>query len=135
MTNSSPPSAAAEPAGDRRAFFRFVVVGAANTAISYALFVLLDLVLPYLLAYAIAYVAGIAVSYLLNTAFVFRVARSWSSAARFPLVYVLQFALGSAIVFLMVEALGMAAHVAALVAIAVTVPVSYIAMRFLLRGR
>ena len=135
MTSSSPPSDDAEARPGTRSFARFLLVGLANTAASYALFVLLEVVLPYLIAYAIAYAAGIVLSYLLNTAVVFRVARSWSTFVRFPLVYVLQFVLGSSIIVLLVEGLAIEPRVAALVALAVTVPVTYFAARFVLRGR
>ena len=99
MTSSSPPSDDAETRpGGTRSFARFLLVGLVTTAASYALFVALELVLPYLIAYAIAYVAGIVLSYLLNTRVVFRVARSWSTFLRFPLVYVFQFVLGSSVI-------------------------------------
>ena len=88
--------------------------------------------MPYLIAYAIAYAAGIVLSYLLNTHVVFRVARSWSTFVRFPLVYALQFALGSAIIVLLVEGLAIGPRVAALVALAATVPVTYFAAKLLL---
>jgi len=136
MTSSSPPSDDAEARpGGTRSFARFLLVGLANTVASYALFVVLELVLPYLIAYAIAYAAGIVLSYLLNTRVVFRVARSWSTFVRFPLVYVLQFVLGSAIIVLLVERFAIPPRVAALVALAATVPVTYFAARLVLRGR
>jgi putative flippase GtrA len=136
MTSSSPPSDDAEArSGGTRSFARFLLAGLATTAASYTLFVALELVLPYLIAYAIAYAAGIVLSYLLNTGVVFRVARSWSTFVRFPLVYVLQFVLGSSIIVLLVEWLAIGPRIAALVALAVTVPVTYFAVRFVLHRR
>lgn len=136
MTSSWPPSDDAEArAAGARSFARFLLVGLTNTAASYALFVVLELALPYLLAYAIAYAAGIVLSYLLNTRVVFRVARSWSTFVRFPLVYALQFVLGSSIIVLLVEGFAIGPRLAALVALAVTVPFTYFAARFVLRGR
>ena len=135
MTSSSPPSddAQARPT-DARSFARFLAVGVANTVASYALFVALELALPYLVAYTIAYVAGIVLSYLLNTRVVFRVARSWSTFLRFPLVYALQFILGSTIIVLLVEAFAIGPRVAALVALAVTIPFTYFAAKYVLRS-
>lgn len=135
MTSSSPPSDAKARPGGTRAFARFLLVGLANTAASYALFVVLELALPYLAAYAIAYAAGIVLSYLLNTRVVFQVARSWSAFVRFPLVYALQFVLGSSIIVLLVEGFAIGPRVAALVALAATVPVTYFAAKLVLRGR
>lgn|SRR5688572_25501409 len=135
MTSSSPTSGDdRRRRGDLRSFARFVLVGLINTAASYALFVALELVLPYVVAYAIAYVAGIVLSYLLNTGLVFRVPRRWSTFLRFPLVYVVQFALGSGIIVALVEGLAMSPRVAALLAIVATVPVTFLAARFVLRS-
>ena len=133
MTSSSPPSAGASHRG--REFGRFLVAGAANTALSYALFLALERVMPYVVAYALAYVAGIVVSYLLNTALVFRVQRRWSSALRYPLVYVVQFLAGTGTVVLLVEAFGVAPWLAALAAIAVTVPITFVLSRAVLKSR
>ena len=60
--------------------------------------------LPYLAAYAISYLLGIVLSYLLLTRFVFRAPPRLSTAVRFPLVYVAQYLLGSAVLALLVEA-------------------------------
>jgi len=134
MTSSSPTSGDGRPRRrDLRSFARFVIVGAVNTGASYALFVALELVLPYVAAYAIAYLAGIVLSYVLNTRFVFGVARSWSTFLRFPLVYVVQFVLGSAIIVALVESFAMSPRVAALIALVATIPVTFVAARFVLR--
>ena len=135
MTSSPPPSADARARPTQaRSFARFLRVGITNTVASYGLFVALEAALPYLVAYAIAYVAGIVLSYLLNTRVVFRVARSWSTFARFPLVYALQFVLGSGIIVLLVEGFALQPRVAALVALAVTIPFTYFAAKLVLRG-
>ena len=131
MTLSSPPSDGAS-AGGRRSFARFLVAGVATTVASYALFVVLELVLPYLVAYAIAYVAGFVLSYFVNTRFVFRVAQSWTTFLRFPLVYVVQLVLGSAVIVLLVERFALHPRIAALFALAVTVPATYFAAKFVL---
>ena len=119
-------------AGGRRSFARFLVAGFTNTVASYALFVLLELVLPYLVAYAIAYVAGFVFSYFLQTRFVFRVAQSWATFLRFPLVYVVQFVLGGAIIVLLVERFAWQPRIAAVLALAVTVPATYVVAKFVL---
>jgi len=130
---SSPPSGAGEaPARGRTAFLRFIVAGGVNTAVTYALFVALERLLPYLVAYAIAYAVGIGLSYLFNTGYVFRVRQRWTTALRYPLVYVAQFALGSAVMAILVEAFGVPPAIAALVAIAASIPFTFVASRIAL---
>ena len=92
--------------------------------------------LGYLTAYSAAYVVGILLSYGLNSVFVFRQPMSWRGLVRFPLVYVVQYALTGALLWLCVDMLGMNERSALLAAIAVTVPVTFLAARLaILSGR
>ena len=116
-------------------FARFLFAGAINTGISYAAYLLLLTFLPYLAAYAISYLLGIVLSYLLLTRFVFRAPPRLSTAVRFPLVYVAQYLLGSAVLALLVEAFDIPASIAAIVAIVVSIPVTFQLSRMVLRDR
>jgi putative flippase GtrA len=117
-------------------FLRFLVTGGINTALTYVLYLLLLLLLDYLPAYSVAYVVGIALSYGLNSVFVFRQPMNWRSLARFPLVYVVQYLLTAALLWLFVDMLGVDQRIALLAAIAVTVPVTFLAARLaILPGR
>ena len=115
-------------------FARFVVAGAVNTITSYAIYLTLLQWMPYLAAYTIAYAVGIAISYLLLTRFVFGTPRRLATAMRFPLVYVAQYLTGSAIILLLVEAWGIRSSIAAIVAIAGSIPVSFLLSRVVLRA-
>jgi putative flippase GtrA len=110
-------------------FVRFIVSGAANTGITYLLYLLLLPLLGYLTAYSAAYVIGVVLSYWLNSVFVFRQPMSWRTLLRFPLVYVVQFTLTGALLWLFVDVLGIDERFALLGAIAVTVPVTFLAAR------
>ena len=110
-------------------FVRFIVSGALNTGITYGLYLLLLPILGYLAAYSAAYVAGIFLSYWLNSAFVFRAPMNWRGLVRFPLVYVVQYLLTGFLLWLCVDTLGVDQQIALLVAIAVTIPVTFLAAR------
>ena len=117
-------------------FVRFIVSGAINTGITYGLYLLLLPLLGYLPAYSAAYVAGILLSYWLNSVFVFGQPMSWRGLVRFPLVYVVQYVLTGVLLWLSVDALGVDKRIALLAAIAVTVPVTFLAARLaILPGR
>ena len=110
-------------------FTRFIVSGAINTGITYGLYLALLSLLDYLAAYSAAYVAGILLSYWLNSVFVFRQPMNWRGLARFPLVYVFQYALTAMLLWLLVDTIGIGERIALLAAIAVTVPATFLAAR------
>jgi putative flippase GtrA len=131
--NSSPRSAPAAESTPRRQALRYLVAGGINTAGSYALYFLLLAVLPYRIAYTIAFVAGIAASYWLNARFVFRVPLRLRDGLRFPAISVGQYVAGLAIVSALVEGFGVHPAWAALAAIVLTVPLAFLATRWMLR--
>ena len=118
----------------RPQFMRFLAAGAINTVASYVVFLLLLQFIPYLAAYTIAYVAGIMLSYFLLTSFVFRTQRRLVSAVRFPAVYIAQYLVGSGLIVVLVEAWGVRASLAAIVAIVVSIPVTFLLSRTILHG-
>jgi putative flippase GtrA len=116
-------------------FLRFLVTGGINTALTYVLYLLLLPLFGYLVAYSVAYVIGIVLSYWLNSAFVFRQPMNWRSLVRFPLVYVVQYLLTGALLWLLVDMLGVDERIALLAAIAVTVPVTFLAAQLAILPR
>lgn len=115
-------------------FLRFVVAGGINTALTYGFYLLLLPLFGYLAAYSVAYVVGIVLSYWLNSVFVFHEPLNWPALARFPLVYVVQYLLTAALLWVFVDALGVGERVAPLFAVAVTVPVTFLVTRIVLQG-
>jgi putative flippase GtrA len=112
---------------------RFLLAGAANTVFSYVLFVLLLNVAPYLYAYSISYCIGIVVSYVLNSHFVFRQPLSLKRFMQFPLVYALQYCLGTLLLWLLVGKVSIVPELAMLAVVAVTIPITFVASRFILK--
>ena len=108
---------------------RFVAAGAVNTVLSYILYVVLFQVIAYRAAFTLAYVAGIVSSYFLNARFVFRRAPTWRTVARFPLVYVVQYASSLVLVTAAVQWLAIPEWAAPLAALVVVVPITYVLSR------
>lgn len=114
-------------------FFRFLMVGVSNTLVAYVVYLLLLPFLPYLYAYTLSYCVGVVNSYFMNVFFVFRKKVSLHSFLKFPFVYVVQYFLGASILWLLVGQLGIGPVWAYAVVIIVTVPITYLASRFVLK--
>jgi putative flippase GtrA len=112
---------------------KFLLGGAANTAATYALFVGLSFALPPQVAYTISYVAGIGLSYLINTFLVFRARASLRSALQFPVVYLVQYILGLVLLTLLTR-VQLDSRLAMLLVIALNIPVTFVLTRFVMRG-
>lgn len=114
-------------------FFRFLLVGVSNTLVAYVVFLLLLPFLPYLYAYTLSYCVGVVNSYFMNVLFVFKKKISLHSFLKFPFVYVVQYFLGASIMWLLVGKLAVSPVWAYGVVIVVTVPVTFVASRFVLK--
>lgn len=111
-------------------FARFLLVGLANTLVGYVLYLGANHFMDYRWAYTISYVLGIGISYLLNSWFVFREPLSMASLLKFPAVYVVQYAVGLAVVWLFVSRMELHEALAPLVVVPITVPLTYVLSRF-----
>lgn len=98
---------------------------------TYVLYLLFLQFMAYQLAYSVVFMLGILISYVLNAGFVFRTPMTLKTLARFPLVYGLQYLLGMGLVIGLVEVAGLAAWLAPLCAIAITVPLTFVFSRYI----
>jgi putative flippase GtrA len=118
-----------------REFIGFVLVGAANTGLTYLLYLALLQIARYPVAYSLTFVVGIFLSYYLNARFVFRVPLQLRKALQYPAVYAIQYLLGLGLLYLMVEILRMNEAIAPLLVVVITVPVTFLMSRYVIRGR
>jgi putative flippase GtrA len=115
-------------------FARFVVVGAVNTAASYAVYLLLLPVVDYRLAYTIAYVGGLVGGYLAHARFVFGARPGARSAASYLATYGAMYLASLAVLHVVVDMLRVPKALGMLAALAVTVPASFVLLRWGFRG-
>jgi putative flippase GtrA len=118
-----------------REFGRFIICGTVNTLVTYIVYLACLLVLPYLVAYTVTYVAGIFLSYYLNSRFTFRQPLSIIRAFQFPLVYIAQYTLGICLLYLLVKVLGISEKLAPIFVILLTLPVTFLLSRLIVRGK
>ena len=113
---------------------RFLLFGVLNTLTSYLIYFLLLKYLDFILAYSVAYCIGIGSSYFFNVYFVFKRNASVTSFVRFPIVYIVQYCLGTGILWLLVDRFGIVPAIAMIGVIVVTIPVTFLTSRFVLKN-
>ncbi|MDG6399532.1 GtrA family protein [Pseudomonas quasicaspiana] len=107
-------------------FVRFLLTGGLNTAITYAMYLLLLEFLPYLWSYSISYVCGILFAFVMSRFFVFKEHQGLKTVLFFPLIYLTQYLLGALIVWFWVKKLMLPATIAPLIAIIISLPITFI---------
>jgi putative flippase GtrA len=120
-------------AAERRRLTRFLLVGGSNTALTYALFVLLSQVIDQLLAYTTVFVAGVVYSVLLTGSFVFGARRRLSTSLAYAGSYLLVYGIGVLVLQLMMSAGVERAALTGLAVLSVTAPLNYLGGRLLFR--
>ncbi len=110
-------------------FARFVFVGAANTAASYVIYLLLLAVADYRVAYTIAYSAGLVGGYLAHARFVFGASPGARSAAGYLATYGAMYLASLLVLYVVVDRLAVPKALGMLAALAFTVPASFVLLR------
>ena len=111
-------------------FARFLVVGTANTAASYVVYLLLLLVVDYRVAYTVAFVAGLAGGYLMHARFVFGARPGARSAASYLVTYAAMYLVSFLVIYVAVDRLSVPKPLGMLAALAFTVPASFMLLRW-----
>lgn len=119
----------------RSTFLRFLISGGVNTGATYVVYLAMLQVIDYRTAYTIAYVFGIVIAFVINRMFVFQTHRGWRSMMLFPFVYLAQYLVSMAVVWTWVEKLGLPAGLAPLIAIFVTIPLTFVLSRYVFGKR
>jgi putative flippase GtrA len=116
-------------------FARFLFVGVANTAASYAIYLLLLLAVDYRIAYTVAYVAGLVGGYLAHARFVFGARPDPRSAATYLATYGAMYVVSLLVLTVAVDRLAVPKALGMLAALAFTVPASFLLLRWGFRRR
>ncbi|MDN3270381.1 GtrA family protein [Streptomyces sp. MA15] len=108
---------------------RFVLVGGINTAVHYALYLLLVPYLPYTAAFVVAFALATVGSFFLNALFTYRTPITWRKFLRFPSSTLVNLIVSTLVLSLLVEKAHVDSRVAPLLAAAVAVPVTFVVAR------
>lgn len=116
-------------------FARFLIAGSFNTGFTYLIYISLLYFFSYYTSYTITYVIGIFIAYFINTLFVFQQNLSLKKALQFPFVYLVQYILGIVILYVAVAELGINPLYAPLLVIIISIPITYVLSKFILKDR
>lgn len=106
-----------------------------NTGLTYLAYLALLQAVSYRWAYSVSYGAGIFLSFVLNSLYVFRTPLRWRKLLPYPSVYLVQYLLGLAVIYVGVESLGWDERLMPVAVLVVTVPVSFVMTRWVLREK
>jgi putative flippase GtrA len=116
-----------------REFAKFVVIRGVCAVLTYAAYLVALIWFRYEVAYVASYVLGIAIAYYTSAVLVFRQPLSRKSALLFPLVYVVQFVLGYFLIKFAVETLHIPEWLGLAFSVAVTLPITFVMSRWVVR--
>ncbi len=111
---------------------RYAIGGLINTLITYVLYLLLNIALPYHVAFLFSYLFGIVLSYFISSIFVFRVALSRIRFLSFPIVYIAQYLISASLLTGLIEGLTLHESVAPILVTIITIPITYALSKFVL---
>lgn len=118
----------------RHPFARFLIGGMSTTLVSYLVYLFALRFSTYLVAYSLAYAVGIAWAYFVNTLFVFQRTFSLASATAFPIVYLIQYVIGSLLMYAIVDVIRLPEFVAPLLVVVLTLPLTYALSKWIIAG-
>jgi putative flippase GtrA len=113
-------------------FNRFLVSGTINTALSYAVYLLLLRVTSYELAYIVSYVLGLGFGYYLNSRWVFFKSSTKLKIALYPIAYLPQLIIGTLLLRLISDGMRVPPSLAAIFVIILSVPINFVAVRWVM---
>ncbi len=110
----------------------YIVMGLTNTGGSYLVYLLLNIILSYQLAFMLSYIFGIILSFILNSKFVFNVELSFKKLVIYPLVYLFQYASSAFLLELLIQFFNVSEQIAPLLITAVMLPFTYFVTKIIL---
>jgi len=113
----------------------WVVGGGLNTILTYALYLLLKLFIPFRLAYSITYIIGIVFAYFFNSLIVFKRPLTVRKFFQFPLVYLVQYLLSMGLLEIFVKWFNLDTNVSPILVLIIVTPITYLLSKFILQDR
>ena len=111
--------------------FLFMLMGTLSTLVMLGLYMLLNMIIQYQMAYFLSYVVTVIISYFLNTLFVFKKPVSLRTFLQFPIVYIVQYIISALMLEVMVR-IGFSVTYAPVLIIILLLPLTFFLSRLVL---
>jgi putative flippase GtrA len=114
---------------------KFLIGGGLNFALTYAVYLALNIFLFYQYAYFLAFVIGIIWAYWFNSTFVFEAKKSVQTMLAYPSIYLIQYLLSALILWLGVYWLGAPEFIVPIIATGICIPMTYFLNKLILEAK
>lgn len=114
---------------------RFLISGGLNTIATYGIYLFLLNWFGYKPSYSVAFILGILMSYIGNRFFVFKSHQGIKTVLLFPLVYLLQYFVGLAVLWIWIDFFHLNPQLGPLITILVSIPLTYLVSKLFFIGR
>lgn len=112
--------------------FSYILIGVANTILTYGAYLILLMVCSYKVSYSLSYALGVVFSYMINSKWTFKTEYSCKKCIQFSMVTGFQYTLSLCLLFLCVQELRCPVKLAPFVVLIVTVPIGYVLTHYFL---
>lgn len=116
---------------------KFIIVGGINTLDYYLVYLLLlkGIGLNYMLSHITGFIVSFVISYYLNCYFVYKVKPTWGKFIQFPLTQVVNMGMQTLLLYIFVQWLNISSVIAPFAGLILTIPITFILSKYILRDR
>lgn len=116
---------------------KFIIVGAINTLNYYIIYLTLLKIfkVPYLISHSVGFLISFFISFLLNCYFVYKVQPTWKKFLSFPLTQLINMGVQTFLLWLLVDIYQLSAIFAPIIGLVVTVPITFMLSKYVLKDR
>ena len=116
---------------------KFIIVGGINTLDYYLVYLILlkGIGINYMISHITGFIVSFIISYYLNCYFVYKVKPTWRKFIQFPLTQVVNMGMQRLLLYIFVQWLHISSVIAPFAGLILTIPVTFIMSKYILRDR
>ncbi|ANZ32593.1 GtrA family protein [Staphylococcus carnosus] len=116
---------------------KFIIVGGINTLDYYLVYLILlkGIGINYMISHITGFIISFIISYYLNCYFVYKVKPTWRKFIQFPFTQVVNMGMQTLLLYVFVQWLHISSVIAPFAGLILTIPVTFIMSKYILRDR